>query len=83
MAKYWFRQKRFGYGSTPNTWQGWALTILVLLLILALVFLGPSIRDDASRALWMALGIVLIILPFAAIARLKTEGGWCWRNKNE
>ena len=25
---YWFRPKRYGYGATPITWQGWLLTVL-------------------------------------------------------
>ena len=25
MTTYWFRPKRYGYGATPVTWQGWVL----------------------------------------------------------
>jgi len=27
MAEYWFKPKRYGYGATPATWQGWAVTL--------------------------------------------------------
>jgi hypothetical protein len=27
MPRYWFRQKTFGYGATPNTWQGWVFLL--------------------------------------------------------
>lgn len=32
-SKYWFKRKRYGYGLTPSTWQGW-LTIFGFLLFI-------------------------------------------------
>ena len=80
MPRYWFRQKKFGYGATPNTWQGWALSIVGGLLLLVVVVTGPSIRDNVLRALWMILGSAAVVVPTTIIAYLKTEGGWRWRN---
>jgi hypothetical protein len=83
MPKYWFRQKTFGYGATPSTWQGWALTIVSCLALFGLVLMGPAIRDNTLRALWMILGAVVIIAPTTLIVWRKTEGGWRWRNGND
>jgi hypothetical protein len=83
MPKYWFRQKTFGYGATPSTWQGWALTIVSCLALFGLVLMGPAIRDNTLRALWMILGAVVIIAPTTLIVSRKTEGGWRWRNGND
>ena len=80
MARYWFRQKTFGYGATPSTWQGWALTIAGCLGLFAVVLLGPAIRDNSLRALWMVLGSAAVAVPTTLIAYFKTEGGWRWRN---
>jgi urea transporter len=80
MKRYWFRQKQFGYGATPNTWEGWLLTVVGILLVTGIVFLGPSIRDNGLRALWVALGIPAVLVPFCVVAWLKTEGGWRWRS---
>ena len=80
MTKYWFRQKTFGYGATPNTWQGWTLTIISLMLLFGLVLTGPAIRDNTMRAVWMILGGAAIVVPFTLIAWKKTEGGWRWRS---
>lgn len=41
----WFRKKKIGYGWTPNNWKGWAVTLLVILVVVAL-------------AKWMAGGVV-------------------------
>jgi hypothetical protein len=83
MPRYWFRQKSFGYGCTPNTWQGWTLTTVGLALLFALVLLGPAIRDNTLRAIWMIAGAVIIMVPFTYIAWKKTEGGWRWRSGDE
>jgi len=34
-AQYWFKPKQYGYGAVPVTWEGWALTLLVAILIAA------------------------------------------------
>jgi hypothetical protein len=46
-ARPWFRPKTFGYGATPNTWEGWLATILFVFLILATSALGDP--SDAAR----------------------------------
>jgi hypothetical protein len=80
MPKYWFRQKTFGYGATPSTWQGWALTIVSLALLFGVVMFGPAIRDNGLRAVWMVLAPVAILVPTTVTVYRKTEGGWRWRN---
>jgi uncharacterized membrane protein len=34
--KAWFRKKRHGFGFTPNTWQGWLITLGVVIIIVAI-----------------------------------------------
>jgi hypothetical protein len=80
MPRYWFRQKRFGYGARPNTWQGWALSIVSCALLFGVVLAGPAIRDNGLRAAWMLLGAAVIAIPTTFIAWKKTEGGWRWRS---
>jgi hypothetical protein len=80
MPKYWFRQKSFGYGATPNSWQGWVLTIISLALLFGVVMFGPAIRDNGLRALWMVLGSAAVVVPSTILVYRKTEGGWRWRN---
>jgi len=33
----WFRPKRIGWGISPNTWEGWLVTVLAVVLVLYLV----------------------------------------------
>lgn len=32
ITKYWFRSKRFGFGWTPNTLEGWTVTIVYTII---------------------------------------------------
>ena len=34
MSRYWFKPKRYGYGATPITWEGWVFTLAIMLVIL-------------------------------------------------
>ena len=80
MARYWFKQKRLGYGATPATWEGWALSVLALLLCAGIVLAGPGIRDNLLRSLFVVLGLALVIGATSFVAWRKTEGGWRWRS---
>jgi hypothetical protein len=80
MAKYWFRQKSIGYGATPNTWQGWAVTLVGVVLIFGVVIESLQITDQTQRFLFALPGIALVSLAMSVIAWLKTEGGWRWRS---
>lgn len=35
MSKYWFKRKRYGWGWTPTTWQGWLVIGLYAAVIIA------------------------------------------------
>jgi hypothetical protein len=35
----WFGPKRVGYGIRPQTWQGWAVVLAFVVLIVAVVLL--------------------------------------------
>jgi hypothetical protein len=79
MAEYWFKPKRYGYGATPVTWQGWAVTLGTVLATVAVsLYLRLTVKS-----LWAL--VALLIFDAAAIAALvvvsyrKTDGGWRWR----
>ncbi|HXR95482.1 MAG TPA: hypothetical protein VN718_06370 [Rhizomicrobium sp.] len=78
MPRYWFRQKHYGFGATPNTWQGWAFVIVSTACLVALVMAPDFTRDDGLRFWLIALGLPLVVVPGVLIAHAKTEGGWRW-----
>ena len=79
MPRYWFRQKKFGYGATPNTWQGWVLTIVSSLAVFGVILAAPAIRDNLLRMAWVVLGLSVNVIITVTISYKKTEGGWRWR----
>jgi hypothetical protein len=63
---YWFKRKRYGWGWTPSTWQGWLVCAVHLLIVVgAAVLLNPAVVGG---------------LPFFAIVGLSTAGliGVCY-----
>jgi hypothetical protein len=77
----WFRARNYGWGWTPNTWQGWAV-----LLVWAVFFIWNTLRisaiTDANRIELPVLIVeqILSVLILLWVAYLK--GGpprWRWR----
>jgi hypothetical protein len=79
MTEYWFKPKRYGYGATPVTWQGWAVTIGT---VLAVVAVSLRLRLTA-KSLWALAALVLFdavaVSALVIVSYRKTDGGWRWR----
>ena len=79
MSEYWFKPKRYGYGATPVTWQGWAVTIGAVLAVVA-VSLGLRLT---AKSLWALAALVLFdavaVTALVIVSYRKTDGGWRWR----
>ena len=76
----WFKQKRYGFGAAPASWQGWAVTGAYLVgMAAAGITLVPEDGASEPRLLpFLAIAAVLTIV-FVGIAWRTTEGGWRWR----
>jgi len=79
MSTYWFRPKRYGYGATPITWQGWALTLGAVGVFVAATL--TVMRHTALDAVfWLAVAVdFAAIFALVEISRRKTDGEWRWR----
>jgi hypothetical protein len=81
MARYWFKPKRYGFGATPSTWQGWALgaAYVATVVVASAIFLprgsAASIGDWLSWVVVVALATAVTV----AVSYRKTEGRWQWR----
>jgi bacteriorhodopsin len=69
----WFVPKRYGYGATPITWQGWALTLGFVLITIGLA----AVLAQHPLQLFAVLAPLLIV--FTVICARTTRGGWRWR----
>lgn len=76
----WFRPKKFGYGATPVTWQGWAVIAAAVSAIAAaarLILVSHAGAPWAWTAFVAAAAAVLALLWI--VCRRKSEGEWRWR----
>ncbi len=84
--KAWFRPKSYGVGLTPCSWEGWGMTLLLVLLIIGLAFVfeffqptGPSIENTV----YFVLGVFGLTFAFLWSLRKRVRGqlGWKWGKK--
>ena len=81
MTQYWFRPKRYGYGATPVTWQGWVVTLAAVVVIAGSIVAMNRFVDRTDAGAWLvwAMLIALATAWFVRFSRRKTEGEWRWR----
>jgi hypothetical protein len=79
VTQYWFKPKRYGYGATPVTWQGWAVTLAT---VVAMVGVNLGLRLTEAHHWTLAAILVFDVLALAVlfiVCRRKTAGEWRWR----
>jgi len=57
MAQPWFKPKHIGYGLTPITWQGWCVTLLLMVMLSVSVYVVTYFVRDPLNAV-----VILLIL---------------------
>lgn len=71
----WFTAKRYGLGAgLPCAWQGWALLLGYIALLVAAAFLFAERQPLVFFAIILPLTLMVIL-----IASRTTRGGWRWR----
>ena len=59
---HWFRRKRFGWGATPVTWEGWVyLLVAILPLVLILYFTDTGPARNILVGIWVAVILVDLV----------------------
>ena len=80
MSKVWFKPKRFGYGATPASWEGWLATALFCAALPADLILAPRLlADPAAGRVASLIGAAVLFATFVAVISLRGEGLWRWR----
>jgi len=68
----WFVPKRYGYGGTPERWQGWALVAAYVTAMLGIGISGLPIAALVVLIVAATAGFILVTVH-------NTHGGWRWR----
>jgi Na+/melibiose symporter-like transporter len=81
MTQYWFKPKRYGYGATPVSWEGWAATIAVSAVVIGSVIVMQMLVDRSNFVAWVVRAAIIaaVTLWFVRTARERTDGEWRWR----
>lgn len=78
--RYWFTAKRFGWGWTPATWEGW-LSLGIYLAFVALITWESDLAKTSSKEVIVREGpsLVFITLILLVICWFKGERPrWRW-----
>jgi hypothetical protein len=78
MTAYWFKPKRYGYGATPITWEGWAVTLGT---VIAMVVVSLCLR--LTEQYWALAAVFAFdaaaLFALFVVVRRRTDGEWRWR----
>ena len=82
MKTLWFKRKRYGYGLSPATWEGWlSLTVYIVLIIVDLV-ITRHINTPASIITGTVI-LVALTIGLVALSLFKGESmRWQWGNRD-
>lgn len=70
MNNIWFKRKKYGWGWTPVTWQGWATLILYIILMVWIFNIFPLSEKIISKenflplALWFDTTVILVWISY-------------------
>jgi hypothetical protein len=77
--RLWFKAKRFGWGWTPVSWQGWVLTLIYVLGIVNFAMQADTAPTGSAFFTSFAPKFILLSVPFIAICWMKGERPhWRW-----
>lgn len=83
MNKLWFVRKKYGWGWTPATWQGWLVMFFYLLgmVKLFLIFGGAS-QSDSDTLMSLTLPVILWTSLLVYICyKTGEKPKWQWGDK--
>ena len=77
---YWSKRKRYGYGWTPVTWQGWTTVGIWLVFVLGATLI---IDESSPNTGWVFVSLVFLSTIPLIIISYKTgpKPKWRWGKK--
>ena len=77
MSDHWFKPRRYGFGATPSTWQGW---LVIAVFVVAMVGTSAALMGPPQpRVGLFILAVLAETLALVEFCRRKTDGDWRWR----
>jgi hypothetical protein len=81
MTHYWFKPKKYGYGATPVTWEGWVVTFVAAVVVAGSIVAVNLLVERSNIVTWLVWAVLLAAATFCFVQfnRRRTEGEWQWR----
>ncbi|MEK7586103.1 MAG: hypothetical protein AAB477_02645 [Patescibacteria group bacterium] len=78
--KLWFKRKRYGWGWTPSTWQGWLVLIVYLVaMVKSSILVDIYSHSGSDTLIGYALPFILFTTILIIICYKKGEAPkWQW-----
>lgn len=74
MTKLWFKAKKYGWGWTPCSKEGWLLTLLFILAVVTI-----AMRYAETNKIMFSSSLIALVAVFLFIAYKKGEKPrWSW-----
>ena len=73
----WFKRKTYGWGWTPISWQGWAVSVLFVGLVLVPARALPDYFDPKGLLYWVYVLLLTSILLFICLKKGEAPR-WQW-----
>jgi hypothetical protein len=85
MKYHWFKTKKYGWGWTPVTWQGWFIILSYILFVSWNFFRIDSHSHSVSDTLITFVPETIVFTGFLIIICLKTgeKPKWRWGKKKK
>lgn len=82
MNKLWFKNKKYGYGWTPVTWQGWLVIAIYVASILFFANLAKNYTATSDIVIGFVIPTGIFTILLIMTCRIKGEKPkWQWGNK--
>lgn len=78
---YWFKNKRFGCGWYPATWQGWSLTMCLVLSSFGIVQFREQLKLTSELDVLLPIG-ALVIAYMVVVWRTGEPLACSWKSLN-
>lgn len=82
-GRYWFKRRRFGWGWTPVTREGWLVIVAFMIaLVGGAVLVGDRMEESGWwMAAWLTWAAAWVIALLILTARHAPPGKWRWGRK--
>lgn len=79
--KYWFKRKRYGYGWTPSSLEGWLLIVAYLAIVILGVFFFSD-KLESGDPLYSIVYLIFVIMSTTILLLITVQkapkGKWRW-----